>query len=482
MQHRLSTDGLRTLLPALLLAASIALAGCGGGGGDDNGNNTNDNSILGKVVDTSGFGVPGASVLVFVSSGNAPVGPQATTLTDGGYRITSLFPGVYTVSAGTMIGGVNYTGSTQAVVTSHSIISNAIIELAPTNQQGIIQGTIMDGNGRGIPGVRVLATVHVQPAQGTTGTSDLLAVTDQNGSYSFPNVPTATVPYTLTATALGYLNGSTTVTTLSNGQTVTRNIQLTGTGAGNVPAPTNVLAASLTQPSSILTPNVAQARAATGSVYDTIRKIMSPKYAQWSANRQLASHSTRLKPHIGGFGAYAVEADVFFSEPANTNVSGYRIYNSTGAQSLQPYDFLQDPQASLWVDLDPSYVTNTQFNFAVSAIDTTDSIESNLSSTVSFDPLDLEVVTSPVQGQTIHNPNPVAVSWQAVNGATQYGVFIYNVYPSIGATPVASATQLTTTAFNAGPLPAGNYWALVSAADANSIDVSISQIIQFQVQ
>jgi len=479
MQYRLSTASLRSWLPALILATTVALAGCGGGG-TGNGDNIDDNTIIGKIVGTDGFGVPGANVTAVLTGNSSAGGPQVTTVTDGGYRIRGLFPGVYTVSAFTTVGGTNYTGSTQAVVTAHSIISNAIIEMAPTNAQGIIQGTVTNGSGNGLPGVRVLATVNVEPAQGTSGTSDLLAVTDRHGFYKFPNVPTATVPYTLTATALGFVNATTTVTTLTNGQTQTRNLQLFGSTNSTVPAPTNVLAAALTQPSSILTPSVIQAHASIGSVYDKIRKIMSPKYAQLSANRHVA-HSTKISPHLGGFGPYAIEADVFFDESNITNVAGYQISRSIDPDPFQPYDFLQDPQASLYVDLDPSYVANTQYDFAVTAV-SVDNSPSARSSGAAFDPLDLEVVTSPIQGQTIHNPNPVTVSWQAVNGATQYGVFIYNVYPSVGATPVASATQLTTTSFNAGALPAGNYWTLVSAADDSSIDVSISQIIQFQVQ
>jgi len=480
MQYRLSTAGLRKLLPALILATSVALAGCGGGGGSDNGDNTNDNTIIGKIVGTDGFGVPGATVTAVFTGNSTAGGPLVTTVTDGGYRIRGLFPGIYTVSAFTTVGGVNYTGSTQAVVTSHSIISNAIIEMAPTNAQGIIQGYVTTGSGNPIPGVRVLASVNVEPAQGTNATSDLLAVTDHNGFYKFPNVPTATVPYTLTATALGFVNATTTVTTLTNGQTQARNLVLTGSGNTTVPTPTNVLAAALTQPSSVLTPSVIQAHASIGSVYDKIRKIMSPKYAQLAASHHLV-HGTKVSPHLGGFGAYAIEADVFFDESNITNVSGYQISRSEDPQPLQAYDFLQDPQASLYVDLDPSYVPNTQYDFAVTAV-SVDNNSSSRSAAAAFDPLDLEVVTSPFQNQTIHNPNPVTVSWQAVNGATQYGVFIYNEYPSVGATPVASATQLTTTSFNAGTLPAGNYWVLVSAADDSSIDVSISQIIQFQVQ
>lgn len=481
MLYRLSTAGRRALLPAMMLATAIAVAGCGGGGNSDNGDNISDNTILGKIVDTNGFGVPGANVNAFVTGSTPLGGSQANTITDGGYRIGSLFPGVYTVTANTSLNGVNYTGSTQAVVTAHSIISNAVIELAPTNAQGVIQGTVTDTHGHNLSGVRVLATVSVTPAQGSTETSDLLAVTDHNGVYRFPNVPTATVPYTLTATAVGFVNASTTVTSLSNGQTLTRNFQIADSIDASVPTPTNVLVASLTQPSSVLSPNALTANAATSgatSIYDTIRKAMSPKYAQLSANGHVASHSTKLKPHLGGFGSYAVEADVFFSESNIVSVSGYRIYQSVDPAVPQPYDFLQDPQASLYIDLDPGYNANTQYDFQVSAINT-DNRESGLSAVSFFDPLDLEVVTSPVQGQTFHGS--VGVSWQAIQGATHYGVFIYNKYPSINATPVVQATSLTTTNYNAGTLAPGNYWAVVSAADANSIDVSVSQIIQFQV-
>lgn len=473
-------------------AAAVVLAGCSGGGGGPSGPVvTNDNAILGKVVSTSGSGVPGATVVAAITGNTAAGGGQTTTLSGGTYSINGLYPGVYTVSANTTISGTTYTGSSQVQITPGTINSNIVVEVAPANQQGIIQGTVKNAQGQPVSGVTVLATVPVTPAHGTAATSGMQAITNGAGFYEFPNVPVGG-SYTLTATSVGYTNSTATVSAPTAGQTATDNFVLAASSTGATPpAPANVLAASLTQPSSILTPSIiahdATASATSTSdlptsVYETIRQIMSPKYAQWSANRQLSTKSTRLEPHYGGFGSYAVEADVYFSESQTANVAGYRIYSSEGNQSLAPYDFLQDPQATVYIDLDPYYVPNTTFNFAVSAIGTNNA-ESALSNTASMDPLELAVVTSPSQGQTVSNP--VTIDWQSIPGAAQYGVFLYNTYPSIGSTAVVQATGLsssTTSYAVTSTLAPGKYWAIVSAADANSVDVSVSQIVEFTVQ
>lgn len=487
MNPRISCAKRSMLILASIVVAGFAMAGCDGGG---NGGPANDNSIIGKVVDTTGSPVPGGNITAVIT-GSGPQGePLGTTLAGGDFRIGHLFAGTYTVTASTTVGTTTYTGSSQAVVSPGTIITNCVIEVAPTNQQGVIEGQVKNTNGQPVAGVDVLASVKVNSSQGNTGTSGMLAVTDQNGNYEFPNVPTATVPYTLTATALGFTNGTQTVTTLTAGQTVTENFQLAASSNSTIPAPSSVLASSFTQPSDVLSPAIAAHAASsaetsssttTGTVYDTIRKVMSPKYAQLIASGKLASKITRLKPQIsGGFGTYAVEADVFFDESSTTEVAGYRIYNSAGSQPLAPYDFLQDPFASEYVDIDPNFFTNTTYNFAVSAINTND-VESSLSATESIDPLNLVSINTPTSGQAL--TNPATISWQAVDGATSYGVFIYNTYPSVGSSPTVQSTGLTGTSFTPSTsLPAGSYWLIVSATDQNSTDVSVSQITQFSVQ
>ena len=155
-----SLRGWRT--PTVLLTAlGVALlAGCGGGGGGGNGSTTiggttgttgttggntgvspADASIIGKVLDTSGNPIPGATVVP--DSGGA----LATTLSQGGYRLDGVTPGVHRLTAAVTSHGISYTGSTEVFAQSQSVTSNANIEMAPTGQQATITGTVQDTSG-----------------------------------------------------------------------------------------------------------------------------------------------------------------------------------------------------------------------------------------------------------------------------------------------------------------------------------------------
>jgi hypothetical protein len=133
--------------PLLLLTAAAAalLAGCGGGGGNGNlggggttgtGSGTNGSgsggvtlnaSLIGKVTDTQGNGVAGATVVPDTG------GVVATTLAQGGYRIDNITGNIiHKITAAVQQGGTSYSGSTQVFTESNALVSNANILLSPT--------------------------------------------------------------------------------------------------------------------------------------------------------------------------------------------------------------------------------------------------------------------------------------------------------------------------------------------------------------
>lgn len=471
----------KTAAAVLAAFCALALAGCGGGGSSSNDGSGgpgsgNSGALIGKVVDASGNPVPGATV-------RADTGATAATLSQGGYQIASLTPGVHRVTASLSENGTNYTGSTQALVVSDTTVSNAVIAVAPANQQATVYGTVRDQSGRALPGVRVF--VGVFATSGSTGAggsvSGLVAFTDNGGNYQMANVPAPVTQYTADASAQGYQNSRVTLSALQAGESRRQDFTLSGSFGQSVLTPTNVQAFSFTQPSAILLPNArkASASASPASAYERIHRALSPAYARRAASERGSPHaSARKMPHAsGGFGAYAIQMDVFFDNAQPDSLSGFRIYNSAGQNPPTPYDFLQDPLADYYTDLDPFYVAGQQYNFAASGI-STDGTESGISPASSVVPLDLLQLAQPQSGQTVGNP--VVVAWSGVSGAASYSVFLYPAFPGVG----VSGTQYDAggaTSYTLPGLPSGDWWVVVAAGTSDGSAVSVSPIVEFHV-
>ena len=474
---------------AALLSASL-LAGCGGGGGNGNsgggttttgtsgtGNSTtgtntgagNTAQIAGKVTDTSGRGIPGVSIAV-------DTGGQITnTISTGGYRLTNLSGGVaHRITASATLNGTAYSGSTEVFTSTGNLVTNGNILLSRTDQQATVEGYVRDTSGKPIAGASVyLAVPNVATAATSGNYSSLIAFTDSTGFYQIPNVPAAlpTGGLLVTAASATTTNSNATISqnSVAAGGVVTQNFTLTA--SANAAADTPVLGAAMafTQPLDGLTTSALKARLASGplssgTVYEALRRALSPSYAALAGQRR--SLGKRLASRAVA-GSYAVETDLEFNSPAATDTSllGYYVYRTTGTLASNPiteansdyYDSLLDPLANYYADVtasvDPSpYAPGTTYNFAISATypvttatgATTSASETPLSSAVSITPLSLLTLNAPTAGATVISP--VAISWNPVSNATKYYVYVYSQYPGIDATPLNS-TQT--------PLPAG---------------------------
>lgn len=473
-----------TMQPARLIALGFFaafLAGCGGGGGSDNGyggggggGGSSVGVLVGKVVGSDGGPIPGAQVSVD--------GMQATALSQGGFQVTGLSTGVHRVYAQTNVRGATYSGSTQVLINSNQTTSNAIVSLSPSSEQGVISGTVVDSSGRGLRDARVFLSVPVSTSN--VGFQSVVAFTDGNGQYQLQNVSASNkTPYMLAASLLGYQNDSVTFTGLGSGQTRGENFQLAPSSNQSTLTPQNLTAQSFTQPSSVLTPQAragAQAHTAVagGSVYEQIRRTLSPAYARAVSGLHPASQikTLRTQSHLTGFGNYAVSTDLLFDESARDSLSGFRVYEADGNAQLTAYDFLQDPLANSFTDLNPAYVADQSYRFAVSAVNT-DSNETGLSNTATVVPLSQMILDQPGQNQTINNP--LTVSWQGVNGASAYAVFVYNEYPTDGSVTVAKNQNLTAGDRGytfPGNFASGDYWVVAAASADNGAELSVSQI------
>jgi hypothetical protein len=458
----------------LLFSVIFLLAGCGGGGGGGGtitgGSNT---VVLGTAVDQTGAPVPAATITVLDDT------PRTASLSQGGFRLVGVSPGVHRLEASARVGGTTYTGSTQVLVPDNTTISNANIQLSPSGNQAILTGVVRDSSGNALNNARVFLGVFVTPSG--SDVASLVGFTDSLGRYRIENIPVGPSRYTALASLLGFQNATQFVSTLMQGETRHMDFQLVATVGESALVPQNVSVQSFTQPSAAAQPNIGLK---PGPAYEAVRRILSPAYARLSAGRHAAAHVKRLRarPHVTGFGPYAIEMDVFFDEGATDSLSGFRIYNSAGADALTPWDFLQDPLANIYRDLDPFYQADEQYNFAVSAINN-DSAETGLSSVVSVLPLELLTVTQPTAGQTL--TQPAQVFWNPVNGASSYSIFVYNQFPSIGVDPVVQAQNLSNAATSytlPNSLASGDYWVIVAASADSGTEVSVSQIVKFHIQ
>ncbi len=536
----------------LLLSAGSAalLAGCGGGGsngntvstgttntgttntgttntgttntGTTNTGTNNTSQIAGKVTDITGRGLPGVSIAV--DSG----GQITTTISTGGYRLNNLSgPVAHKILASVTVGGVQYSGSTQVVTSPNNLVSNGNILVSPVSQQATVQGTVRDAGGNPVAGAGVyLAVPSVATATSAGNYSSLAAYTDSSGVYQITNVPAAGLPVgglLMTASTLGSANQTATLaaSVVTPGSTVTQNFTLAAFAKGTSVAadqPAVLGATAFTQPVDGLTTSAMQARLASGSavsgtVYETLRRALSPSYAAYASRRH--SLGKRLMPHLSGSG-YAVEVDLAFNPPAATNVNlaGYNVYRSTGVLATNPisenlsmfgHDSLVDPLANYYVDVTTTsdrmstanfnpYSANTTYNFALSAISTTGS-ESMLSNVVTLTPLGLLNLNAPAAGATV--AGPVTLSWTPVANATKYYVFLYTQYPTIGTSaidPSPAALPAGTASVTLTTLPAGTTYYAIVVATADQTEIvgattpvtnavqSYSEITPFTVQ
>ena len=537
LNHITTSRGALRLLTAgsaALLSASL-LAGCGGGGGNGNsgggttttgtsstgttGTNTgagNTAQIAGKVTDTNGRGLPGVSIAV-------DTGGQITnTISTGGYRLTSLSGEViHRITASATLNGTQYSGSTEVVTISGSLVSNANILLSQTNQQATVEGYVRNTSGNPIAGASVYLAVPNAATSATSGNySSLAAFTDSTGFYQIINVPSAlpTGSLLVTAATPTTTNGNATIpqSSVTPGAVVTQNFTLTA--SANAPADVPVLGAAMafTQPLDGLTTSALKARLASGplssgTVYETLRRTLSPAYAALSSRRRTLGSRLASRAVTG---SYAVETDLLFTPPAaaDTSLLGYYVYQTTGALASNLvteadfYDRLIDPLANYYADITsstdtitPPYAAGTTYNFAISAlypVTTTSGTTTNqtgLSNTVSITPLSVLTLNAPTAGATVISP--VTISWNPVAGAARYYVYVYAQYPGIATAPQFSSGELPATAnavsFTQGGT--GTYYVIVVAgadqteaatatAPVTNAAQSYSEITEFTIQ
>jgi len=166
-----------------------------------------DGTISGTVNDSvTNTGINGATVSI---SGNS-----TTTNSSGGYELTAVPPGTYTVTA-SATGHAN--GTASVTVTAGS---NSTVNFSLTSSAGSITGTVLDTQNPAHPVANATITYTGGPATTTTNAS---------GVYTLTGITPGT--YTVTATQPGYATGTDTMITVTAGHTATANFTMAATSS-----------------------------------------------------------------------------------------------------------------------------------------------------------------------------------------------------------------------------------------------------------
>lgn len=166
--------------------------------------------LKGIVTNSSGAPLLGAAVTAGSST--------AQSASDGSWTMQNVNAGTVTVTAS--LGGYS-SASESATVTAGSNTTAGTLALAPVNP-GTVTGQVVNGGGAGISGATVIA-------------AGLTVNTDASGNYTLANLPAGST--TISASASGFANGSTTVTVAAGTTTAAPAITLSsssGTITGTV--------------------------------------------------------------------------------------------------------------------------------------------------------------------------------------------------------------------------------------------------------
>jgi len=435
----------------LALGAILVLVGCGGSGS------------------TNGQGE--ASGVVFGSDGT--VVRDAHVFYDGGHETSSNVAGVYVISglptkdvvikAEVTKDGVTYRGQNVALVNSGERTKDVNIAVFAPGQLATLRGTVRDRQGRLLSGMRVFAR-PVDDSFPATAT----ARTNNDGDFEIGGLG-ANINYRVQVNGLGYDSDLDTFS-LSPGES--RYVEFTAPDpAGNgVARPQNLAASVYTSPRS--TRGIAKQELAM----EAIKQLLSPKRAAKPATR-LTTNGNRI------------EVDLFWDRPSTTDditeLLGYGIYRAIGNGDFSNTDFLRDPQANYFADLDDSLIEQRNYTYGITALDTLfdgSEGETGLSNTVT-----VRALGDLILGNVNATSQPT-FNWTAAPGASSYLVYIFDEFPSIKVTERFVSNAVTGTSFHYTGTPLGNgrtFYYVVVAEDGsspeNSSAFSISSVGQFVV-
>jgi len=412
-------------------ACALVICGCGGGGGAANG------EISGVVFDSNGNVVRNAYVFL-----NSDLTNSVHSNSNGTYVLKNVSPGQQLVVVNATQDGVKYAGENVATVDSSQRAKSVNITVANVNDLASIKGQVTDRSGLAVQGARVFAVASALTSN--------IAVTDAQGNYRMDDL-LAGVQYSVEANALTTDSDTTTVT-LNPGDVQTENFLLPDATNPALPAPQNLAATSWTSPPVGRAPG-------SGLAYEQLKRLVDPKRAR---EYKAQSRETTTENEV--------EIDLSWDPVTSNSLLGFGIYRGpgTGTTSLAAIDYERDPYALYYADNDDRLIQNQTFTYEITSLNTdypstgqSESPKSNAASATTLNNLTVDATSA---GPTFH--------WESGSGATQFIVYVFDRYPSLGVTQIwdnsASPATGLSVAYNGPQLRAGKTYYYLVLGTANS--------------
>ena len=426
----------RTNFLLLPLALGLLLTGCSPASPPPG-------QVAGVVTDSNGGVVRGARVTW---------GSRSTTSNaSGAFLLENVAEGDQLIRADITQDGLRYSGQNVVQVFTQERSKSLNIVVIRDNQQAGLRGTVRDRAGALLSGAKVFALGNAL--------SSSIALTDANGVYELNGLQ-AGINYEVTGSARGYNSDSTTVN-LSVGESRQTNFTLDDGTNPSLPVPQNLSAVIWTSP------REASRSPSDRAALDAVKTLFDPRRARAS------TRSSNGGNHI--------ETDLYWDPVTSGSLLGFGVYRGTSSSgSVAPIDFLRDPNATFFADMDEQMVEGPAYYYEITSLGT---LYPDFAGTESG-PSNRYGVTA-LGDLTLQNPTgSTRFRWNAANGATSYVVFVFDRYPGLDVDSIWNnvSTRTTNTFVDyAGPsLTFGRRYYYVVLGLANGDDSrTISRVGEF---
>lgn len=426
----------------LSVAATFAAVGCGGSG-------TALTQISGVVFDINGEVVRGATIWCNDN--------QTQSNSGGIYMLSGVGTGQKIVHAEIWKNGTHYTGNNIASVFKNERSKSVNITVVAVSQQAQIHGVVRDRDGFRLAGARIFANMG--------GLSSQVALSDKDGNYAMGELA-AGMSYTLSASGLGF-DSDTISANFIAGEDRNIDFLLSDPTDAPIPPPDNLGAVAWT------TPFEASRSPQNKEAYDGIKRLFDKRYVVKPMGR-----TTTLGSHV--------EVDLYWDPIGSQyldSLLGFGIYRATTSNGASTVvDFLRDPQAVFYSDVDDFLLPGRAYYYDVTSLNVrypdTFNSESNFSNRYGVFTLG-DMITLPVT-QT----GTLRFHWQAAADAEEYMVFLFDRYPGLDVQPLwdnsANPTNSTSLDYTGPALTSGKKYYYAVLGLANSQDSrTLSRIGEF---
>jgi len=373
----------RHLCFLVVLLALLMTLGCGGESAPKS------SIISGRVTFADGLPARGATV----TSRDA----STVTSTNGAYVLNEVRAADQAVYAEYREGDTRYVAVNIARTFANEQDQNINLVLVPERQTASIVGTVYDRFGNALELVTVFAL-------GSGSLSSNKAITDKDGKFRIDRLM-AGESYTVMASAGGYSSDSDQFV-LDAGERLEVDFTLGNPGTPGLIPPQDL---------SII--------AWTSFASRDSRQKGALAWAKSALGRP-GQASTRLSS-----AGNPIEVEIEWTPFDSRNILGYVVYRGRSEDSLTGYDFFREPIGSVYIDSDVRLNPNSTYFYQLATASTrypreTGSL-SDRSDLLSVTPLNDLTLRSTLQ-------EPLAFRWNAVFGAEEYVVFLFDEYPGDG--------------------------------------------------